>query len=88
MPRSLRLPLAFAAVHLALTAGAVALLGRTALDGTGGASSALALAVAVLLFPLGYAQAWLPDAPWLWMVLNSLLWGAVLAALATRWLRR
>lgn len=88
MSRFLRLFLAFAAVHLAFSAGAVALLARTAPDGTSGASAALALAVAVLLFPLGYLQAWLPDAPWLWMALNSLLWGGVVAAAALRWRRR
>lgn len=88
MPPFLRLFLAFAAVHLALTVGAAALLARTALGGTSGASSALALVVALLLFPLNYVQTWLPDAPWLWMVLNSLFWGAVLAAVATRWRRR
>lgn len=87
MSRFLRLFLAFAVVHLAFSAGAVALLARTAPDGTSGASAALALVVAVLLFPVTYVQAWLPDAPWLWMGLNSLLWGAVVAA-GARWCRR
>ena len=89
MSHPLRLFLAAAAVHGALSAGSVALLARTALDGTSPAPAALAPAAAVLLFPLGYAGAWLaPAAPWLAMALNSLLWGGGAAFVAARRRRR
>lgn len=85
MSRPLRVFLAVAAVHGALSAGCLALLARTALDGTSPAPAALVLTAAVLLFPLGLAAGALaPAAPWLAMALNSVLWGGVVSWIVSR----